>query len=201
MSIRDGNRVYLAPSGVQKERMKPEDLYVLDLATRQPLRSPPPSLGWKLSQCAPLFFIAYDMYGASACIHTHSQNAVMATLAFPGDVFRITHQEMIKGLRRGLAGPSHKYYDVLEVPIIDNKAEEEDLQDWMAAAMRRFPESNAVLVRRHGLYVWSNSWQKAKTMTECYDYLFEIALKMKAVGLDPAHIPEDSEYRILSLPK
>jgi methylthioribulose-1-phosphate dehydratase len=34
----------------------------------------------------------------------------------------------------------------------------------------------------------------AKCMTECYDYLFEIAVKMKMVGLDPAEIPADSEY-------
>jgi len=36
-----------------------------------------------------------------------------------------------------------------------------------------------VLVRRHGVYVWGENWQKAKTMCECYDYLFEIAVKMK----------------------
>lgn len=34
------------------------------------------------------------------------------------------------------------------------------------------------------------SWEKAKTMTECYDYLFEIAVKMKTIGIDPAVKPE-----------
>lgn len=58
--------------------------------------------------------------------------------------------------------------------------------------MEKYPETNAVLVRRHGVYVWGESWEKAKTMTECYDYLFEIAVKMKTIGLDtcldePAH--------------
>lgn len=33
------------------------------------------------------------------------------------------------------------------------------------------------------------NWEKAKTMTECYDYLFEIAVKMKMAGLDPAAKP------------
>jgi len=33
------------------------------------------------------------------------------------------------------------------------------------------------------------SWEKAKTMTECYDYLFEIAVKMKSIGIDPAVKP------------
>lgn len=36
----------------------------------------------------------------------------------------------------------------------------------------------------------TESWEKAKTMTECYDYLFEIAVKMKTVGIDPAVKPE-----------
>jgi methylthioribulose-1-phosphate dehydratase len=34
------------------------------------------------------------------------------------------------------------------------------------------------------------SWEKAKTMSECYDYLFEIAVKMKSIGIDPAVKPE-----------
>jgi hypothetical protein len=34
----------------------------------------------------------------------------------------------------------------------------------------------------------------AKCMTECYDYLFEIAVKMRSVGLDPSEVPRDSEY-------
>ena len=31
ISIRHGNRVYMTPSGVQKERILPEELYVLDM--------------------------------------------------------------------------------------------------------------------------------------------------------------------------
>ena len=30
---------------------------------------------------------------------------------------------------------------------------------------------------------------------QCYDYLFEIAVKMVQAGLDPAACPPDSEYR------
>jgi hypothetical protein len=54
--------------------------------------------------------------------------------------------------------------------------------------MQAYPHCNAILVRRHGVYVWGETWQKAKTMCECYDYLFEIAVKMKLAGLDPAAV-------------
>ena len=57
--------------------------------------APPPHKGFKASQCTPLFFAAYQLCGAGAVIHTHSQHAVRATL-ISGDVFQICHQEMIK---------------------------------------------------------------------------------------------------------
>jgi methylthioribulose-1-phosphate dehydratase len=69
------------------------------------------------------------MRGAGAVIHTHSQHAVMATLLFEKE-FRITHQEMIKGIKKGW-GPNAKslnYYDELIVPIIENTNREQDLK-------------------------------------------------------------------------
>lgn len=122
---------------------------------------PSAELGLKKSQCTPLFMEAYTRRKAGAVIHTHSQNAVMVTL-MNGSEFRINHQEMIKGIMRDQTGSYHKYYDTLVVPIIDNTPEEADLAEWLAAAMDRYPETCAVLVRRHGVYVWGPTWQKAK---------------------------------------
>eukprot|EP00842_Homolaphlyctis_polyrhiza_P001927 jgi/Hompol1/2735/HPOL_000804-RA len=126
ITMKKDDHIYIAPSGVQKERLQPVHLYVLS-PDKQVLLSPPQELSLKPSQCTPLFFNAYDMRNASACIHTHSQNAVMATLLFDKE-FVITHQEMIKGIRRGSTSTNYKYYDRLVVPIIENTAEEEDLQ-------------------------------------------------------------------------
>lgn len=41
VSIRHGEHIYLAPSGVQKERMQPEDMFVMEYATKRYLRRPP----------------------------------------------------------------------------------------------------------------------------------------------------------------
>ena len=46
-----------------------------------------------------------------------------------------------------------------------------------------------MLVRRHGVYVWGKDWVQAKTQAECYDYLFEAALRMHALGIDAARPP------------
>jgi len=88
--------------GVQKERIQPEDIFVLLKSTREHLRTPLKPL--KQSACTPLFFNAYDHRNAGACIHTHSQHAVMVTLLWPGKEFKISHQEMIKGMKIGGIG-------------------------------------------------------------------------------------------------
>jgi ribulose-5-phosphate 4-epimerase/fuculose-1-phosphate aldolase len=65
--------------------------------------------------------------------------------------------QMIKGLRRGGTGPTLSFLDTLEVPIIENTPNEEDLKDSMADAMLKYTDAPAVLVRRHGVYVWGGS--------------------------------------------
>ena len=183
ISLREGDRVYMAPSGVQKERIKPEDIFVLDLDGT--IIESPRDPNLTLSACAPLFFNAFRQRDAGAVLHSHSIDAVMATIAFK-DVFRVSHVEMIKGLRgRG-------YHDTVEVPIIANTAHECDLADTLSAAIDDWPDSDAVLVHRHGVYVWGRDWRHAKTQAECYDYLFRYANQMIRSGLNPVSLP--SEY-------
>ncbi|MGE0791058.1 MAG: methylthioribulose 1-phosphate dehydratase [Sandaracinaceae bacterium] len=180
LSLRAGDGILMAPSGVQKERLAPSDLFLVDDAG-EVLRGPTdPAL--KLSQCAPLFLHAYAKRGAGAVLHSHSVNAVLATMLYETE-FRVTHLEMMKGIT-GVG-----YHDELVVPILENTAHECDLADAMAAAMDAYPQSHAVLVRRHGVYVWGEDWASAKVHAECYDYLFETAVKMRQLGLDPTARP------------
>lgn len=89
---------YIAPSGVQKERIEPTDIFVLPYPAPSPqtdrvfLRRPKKNL--KESACTPLFWNAFDLHDAGSCVHTHSQHAVMATLLWPGELFEISHQEV-----------------------------------------------------------------------------------------------------------
>ncbi|KAK9830349.1 hypothetical protein WJX72_011208 [[Myrmecia] bisecta] len=172
----------MAPSGVQKERMVPEDLFVLDHkgdTLHTPRARPAPYSAPKLSECSPLFMAAYELRGAGAVLHSHSINSVLATLLDQNaSEFKVTHLEMIKGI----AG--HGYYGNCVVPIIENTARECELTDRLRDAIKRYPEANAVLVRRHGVYVWGKTWIQAKTQAECYDYLFEAAVRMAGMGID-----------------
>ena len=132
---------------------------------------------------------AYLMRNAGAVIHTHSKVCVLVTLLYPGTEFRITHQEMIKGIKKCSSGVSYRYDEELVIPIIENTPFEKDLQERMANAMRDYPEASAVLVRRHGIYVWGKTWQQAKSMCECFDYLCDIAVRMRAIAIDPTVVP------------
>ena len=182
ISLKDTQRdlIYMAPSGVQKELMKPDDIFVLDGKDSSTLHTPLNSEGKpaKLSECAPLFQSAYELRGAGAVLHSHALEAVMVTLDC-GDEFRITGLEMIKGIK------GNAYDDTLVVPVIENTPRECQLTASLRDAIERYPNTYAVLVRRHGIYVWGEDWKAAKRHAECYHYLFSAYLKMKAAGYDP----------------
>jgi methylthioribulose-1-phosphate dehydratase len=172
--IRDGDHVVIAPSGVQKERMRPEQMFTLALDGSILSRPDDPAL--RPSECSSLFLKAINLRGAGAVIHSHSIHATMATLLF-GTELSISHLEMIKGIE-GMG-----YHDRLVVPIIDNTARECDLAEALEAAILAYPRTQAVLVRRHGVYVWGGDWVRAKTQAECYDYLFQAAVEMRRLGI------------------
>ena len=92
---------------------------------------------------------------------------------------------MIKGIK------GYGFYDTLIVPIIENTAREYELTESLEKAVLKYPQTQAILVRRHGIYVWDN-WIQAKTQAECYHYLFEAACKMKAAGI-PYQIASGTE--------
>jgi len=109
---------------------------------------------------------------------------MLATLLDPhSSEFRITHVEMIKGIS------GQGFYSNMVVPIIENTARECELTDRLREVIVKYPQSNAVLVRRHGVYVWGDSWIQAKTQFECYDYLFEAAVRMHGLGIDAKSAP------------
>ena len=85
---------------------------------------------------------------------------------------------MIKGIN------GYGYFDELVIPIIENTAWEHELSDSLGATIARYPKACAVLVRRHGMYVWGDSWEQAKRHGECLHYLFEVAINMRRLGMD-----------------
>lgn len=192
ISIRTADNIYIAPSGVHKERMSPTEIYVLDKIGDKILYDPNNNKHeaikgpYKISECRSLFMAAYKFRNAGAVIHSHSINAMLVTILCSGQSeFRCSHLEMIKGIS------GHGYHSELIVPIIENKAREHELCDEMESIIRNSPSNcHAVLVRRHGVYVWGKDWIECKTHAEVYDYLFAAFVELHKLGLKEEVLPK-----------
>lgn len=83
------------------------------------------------------------------------------------DLFEINNIEQIKGFKAGFQKVGNLgYHDTLRVPVIENTPHEEDLTESLEEAMDKYPDAYAVLVRRHGVYVWGETVHRAKTHAE-----------------------------------
>jgi predicted metal-binding transcription factor (methanogenesis marker protein 9) len=82
----------------------------------------------------------------------------------PLEIFINIKYYLFQGIRDAQLDRYLRYDEKLVVPIIENTPFEKDLADSLAQALDQYPATSAVLVRRHGLYVWGSSWQQAKTM-------------------------------------
>jgi methylthioribulose-1-phosphate dehydratase len=93
------------------------------------------------------------------------------------NVFEINNIEQIKGFGRGFREAGNLgYHDTLRIPVIENTPHEEDLTESLEEAMDKYPDTYAVLVRRHGVYVWGETVHKAKTQAERFVFLLTFVI-------------------------
>ena len=124
VAVRNPNGTVLANGGFGPRRDLSREPVAADDATRGSVYVRAPAR-LRPSACTPLFRAAFAR-GAGACIHTHSQWAVLVTLLLERQgrrVFEIEELEQIKGIRRGRGKQgSLGYFDRLRVPVIENTA-------------------------------------------------------------------------------
>lgn len=184
ISIRADEVVVMAPSGVQKERIRPQDVFVLDATVLDQCRvmQAPADPALRVSECQPLFFAAFRERKAGAVLHSHSLWPVLAArIAVAGNrggQLRLRGYEMLKGLR------GKGCFDEVRIPIIPNTARESELTESMTEAIRAHPDVDAVIVAGHGMYVWGRTWIEAKTQAECLDWLARAVVESRRLGLE-----------------
>lgn len=185
------DHLLISPSALQKERLQETDVYIFDIQSKSILQKPKnPAI--TVSSCAPLFSHIMNATGFRCVLHSHSIYSNLVTQLVKSKTFEISHQEYIKGIFDPFTGKNMKYHETLVIPIIDNKPSESLLLPGLEAAMLEYPQSIAVLVRNHGLFVWGPTWQEAKIQMECIDYLLELASKMLEKGLPLVKTDDDS---------
>lgn len=173
----DGN-LLVAPTGVHKERVHPDDLFVIAVADTSVVL-PPANAALRPSECGHIFTLVARERSVRSVVHTHALSAVLAAdLARATDHIVIRDLEMLKGIR------DLTNQDVHLLPVIDNTAREQDLVAAVAGALSdpRFKSAWGVLVRDHGCYIWGADVWEAKRHTEVYHYLFSALVARSDVG-------------------
>jgi methylthioribulose-1-phosphate dehydratase len=136
----DSDYIYIAPSGVQKEVFLIPNGLIIAPGTRKYVCT---IIFWGKISSKTTEFETISMHtsflislqvlhctsnfwflrirDAGACIHTHSQSAVLVTLLYD-KTFEIQNQEMIKGVPRGDSRKNGYlgFFDRLVIPIIEN---------------------------------------------------------------------------------
>lgn len=161
--------VLMAPTGVHKERVTPQDLFVVDSLSGDIIR-PSRNRSLQLSECNPIFCAIINRRGAGSVMHSHALSAVLAAdLADRSDHIVFQGLEMLKGLRGGSNLDKHP------VPVIQNTTREPDLIEQVQEVISRtdFAKSYAILVRDHGAYIWGQDLWETKRHAEIYHFLFE----------------------------
>ena len=165
----DGGGLLLAPTGVHKERIRPEEFFTVDPANGS-VRVSPEDPNLRPSECNSIFCLAVRERGARSIVHSHALSAVLAgDLAGSADHVAIRDLEMLKGIR-GVANR-----DVHLLPVIRNTPRESELVDQLTRVLAdpRFASAYAVVVADHGAYIWGDDVWEAKRHTEVYHFLFE----------------------------
>jgi methylthioribulose-1-phosphate dehydratase len=166
-ALESPGRLLLAPTGVHKERVRPGDLFVVDVDSGEVLETASDT-SLRPSECNDIFRAIIKARGAGSVVHSHALSAVLACDG-AGEAITIERLEMLKGI------PGLSNTDSHLVPIVDNTPREPELTGDVERVLDdpRFATAHAVGVRDHGAYLWGTDTWEAKKITEVYHFLFE----------------------------
>jgi len=160
---REPLKLLMAPSGVHKGRVRPEELIVVD-GDAQVRRG-----SGKASAETLLHLAIVESTGAGAVLHTHSQAATLLSLRIgrerAGELL-LADLEMLKGLE-GV----HTHATGVALPVLPN---DQNLAQLSAAARPLLQEApHGLLIAGHGLYAWGKDLPTAERHLEILEFLLE----------------------------
>ncbi len=161
-------RLLLAPTGVHKERVRPDDLFVVDVDSGEVLEAASdPTL--RPSECSDIFRAVIKAREAGSVVHSHALSAVLACDGAVEGAITIERLEMLKGI------PGLSNTDRHLLPVVENTPREPELTGDVERVLEdsRFAAAHAIGVRDHGAYLWGTDTWEAKKITEVYHFLFE----------------------------
>ncbi|WP_261565359.1 methylthioribulose 1-phosphate dehydratase [Frankia gtarii] len=181
----DPVRILVTASGLDKGALTAADVVELDGAGvptgrvptgRVPIGEAPGADGSRVAGVAPrrpsaeavLHARLIGLTGAGAVVHLHTVASVLAADRFPAGLTLRDH-EMLKALGHAADG------DPVRLPVVANSQNMAVLAGRVNAAWE--PATPAVLVARHGMYVWAADLIGARHRAEAVEWLCEWAVR------------------------
>jgi methylthioribulose-1-phosphate dehydratase len=158
---RDPLRLAVTASGLDKGELTADDHVEID-ALGEPVGPGVPSAE------AGLHARIAAVSGAGAVVHVHALAPVLAGERWPGGV-QLRDLEMLKGFGR-LA-----HDDLVTIPVIPNGQDMRVLGDAFQRGYRA--DTPALIVARHGIYVWGADLRQARHRLECLEWLLRFILE------------------------
>ncbi|MQA08399.1 MAG: methylthioribulose 1-phosphate dehydratase [Pseudonocardiaceae bacterium] len=159
-------RLAVTVSGLDKGELTEDDLVVVDqnggAVGDQPHPERVPSAE------AGLHGRIAAVSGAGSVVHVHALAPVLAAERWPGGV-PLRDVEMLKGFGRAA------HDDLVTIPVIGNGQDMAVLGDAFQAGFRA--DTPALIVARHGVYVWGADLREARYRLECLEWLLRFAVE------------------------
>ena len=155
----------MAPSGVDKGSLQPEQLLVVN-EFQEVLDG-----AGKASAETQLHLAIIHKTGAGAVLHTHSVTGTVLSRrhAKEGQI-RLEGLEMLKGLD-GI----HSHDAHVDLPVVRNNQDMNVLAEEFHQQIQHLPQG--ILVEGHGLYAWGKDLQQAERHVEIIEFLLEVQLQ------------------------
>lgn len=168
---RDPLRLAVTVSGLDKGELTARDVVVVDALGEVVPDQPDPAR--VPSAEAGLHGRIAAVSGASAVVHVHVLAPVVAAQRWPAGV-PLRDLEMLKGFGRAAHG------DLVTIPVIGNGQDMRVLGDAFEAGYRA--DTPALIVARHGVYVWGDDLRQARHRLECLEWLLRFAVETRIDG-------------------
>ncbi len=174
-SVREGDRILVTKSGLDKGELTREGLLEVDLEGQVIGSDDKPSAETSLH------LVLYQARPeAKAILHVHTVwNTLLSGLHADQGHVTLAGYEILKGLD-GVRSHEH----VERVPILENSQNYEELAEELRSALHMHPAAHGVLLSRHGLYTWGDSVAGARRHLEALEFLFEVEARRLMRGVE-----------------
>ena len=172
-SVRQGERILITASGLDKGVLTPAGLLEVDLGGRVLAGEGRPSAE------TGLHLVIYKARPeAAAILHVHTVwNTLLSGIHEEAGYLGLSGYELLKGLS-GVTTHEH----VERVPVLKNTQNYAELSVQLEDSLIENPEAHGVLLSRHGLYTWGESVGEARRHLEALEFLFEVEGHLRCGG-------------------